>query len=120
MLMFAWLLAIVIAAVVAPGVNRVFGSRGGWGLALVPAGVIACLLKFWPSVVGMHDVSASFDWVPALNLVVSLRLDGLSLLLPMSIPMVHSLWMMRSPCRSRPRGMMAQRCLMFSMRLVSP
>ncbi|MCA9215923.1 MAG: hypothetical protein KDB27_22810, partial [Planctomycetales bacterium] len=91
MLMFAWLLAIVIAAVVAPGVNRVFGSRGGWGLALVPAGVIACLLKFWPSVVGMHDVSASFDWVPALNLVVSLRLDGLSLLFGLMIAGIGAL-----------------------------
>lgn len=91
MLMFAWLLAIVIAAVVAPGVNRVFGSRGGWGLALVPAGVIACLLKFWPSVIGMQDISASFDWVPALNLAVSLRLDGLSLLFGLMITGIGAL-----------------------------
>ena len=78
--MFLWLWAILIAAGLAPGVNRVVGSRGGWGLALVPAGVFACLLKQWASIVNQQDVSAYVDWVPTLNLAMSLRLDGLSLL----------------------------------------
>jgi len=78
--MFLWLWAILIAAVFAPVVHRVAGSRAGWGLALVPAGVFAALLKLWPSVVDQRVESAFIDWVPALNLAMSLRLDGLSLL----------------------------------------
>ena len=89
--MFLSLSAILIAAVLAPGVNRVCGSRGGWGLALIPAGVFAYLLQMWPSVVGIQDVSASFDWVPALNLAVSLRLDGLSLLFGLLITGIGAL-----------------------------
>ena len=89
--MFLSLSAILIAAVLAPGVNRVCGSRGGWGLALIPTGVFASLLQMWPTVVGMQDISASIDWVPALNLAVSLRLDGLSLLFGLLITGIGAL-----------------------------
>ncbi|QDU44713.1 Na(+)/H(+) antiporter subunit A [Symmachiella dynata] len=78
--MFLWLWAILIAAALAPGVNRIVGSRGGWGLAMVPAGVFVFLLKQWPLVMQQRDVSVSVNWVPALKLAISLRLDGLSLL----------------------------------------
>lgn len=78
--MFLWLSAILIAAVLSPALHRVVGSRGGWVLAMVPVGVFAALLKLWPSVVNHQDVSAFVDWVPALNVSVSLRLDGLGLL----------------------------------------
>ncbi|QDV44506.1 Na(+)/H(+) antiporter subunit A [Stieleria neptunia] len=88
---FLWVSAILIAAAVAPVVNRVFGSRGGWGLALIPVGVVASMLNLWPSVVDMQEVSASVDWVPALNLTVSLRLDGLSLLFGLLITGIGAL-----------------------------
>ena len=78
--MFLWLWVILIAAGLAPGVSRMVGSRGGWLLALVPAGVAVCLLQQWPAVVNQQNVSAAVDWVPSLHLMVSLRLDGLSLL----------------------------------------
>lgn len=78
--MFLWLAGIVIAGVLAPGVNRAVGARGCWVLALVPAGVFACLLKQWSAVIDQQAVSTVVPWVPALNLAVSLRLDGLSLL----------------------------------------
>ena len=89
--MFLWLWAILIAGVLSPGVNRIAGSRGCWGLALVPAGVFACLLNQWPAVVNQRDVSSSIDWVPALNLAVSLRLDGLSLLFGLLITGIGTL-----------------------------
>lgn len=89
--MFLWLWAILIAGVLSPGMNRVVGSRGCWCLALVPAGVFACLLKQSPAVVNQRDVSASVDWVPALNLAVSLRLDGLSLLFGLLITGIGAL-----------------------------
>ncbi len=89
--MFLWLLAILIASVFALGADRAFGSRGGLVLALVPVAVFACLLKLWPLVVGMQDVSASIEWVPALNLAVSLRLDGLSLLFALLITGIGAL-----------------------------
>lgn len=78
--MFFWLSGILIAGILAPGVYRVFGSRGAWGLALVPAGIFVSLLQRWPKVMSQQNLSASVDWVPALNLTVSLQLDGLSLL----------------------------------------
>jgi multicomponent Na+:H+ antiporter subunit A len=91
--MFLWLSAILIAAAFAPAVNRVLGARGGWPLALVPAGVFACLLKLWPSVVDMRDVSTSIEWVSELNLAFSLRLDGLSLLFGLLITGIGALIM---------------------------
>ena len=89
--MLWWLLAILIAALVAPTVNRIVGSWGGWVLAVVPAGVFIGLLNQWPSIVNQEDVSVSIDWVPALNLAVSLRLDGLSLLFGLMVTGIGSL-----------------------------
>ncbi|MCS7465853.1 putative monovalent cation/H+ antiporter subunit A [Stieleria sp. ICT_E10.1] len=94
--MLLWLLAILIAAAVAPTVNRVVGSMdgvtlGGWVLAAVPAGVFIALLTLWPSVVNQQDVSVFVDWVPALNLAVSLRLDGLSLLFGLMVTGIGAL-----------------------------
>lgn len=78
--MSLWLLAILIAAVAAPSVNRFARSWGGWILAVVPAGVFVGLLNQWPAVGNGRDVSTFINWVPALGLAVSLRLDGLSLM----------------------------------------
>ncbi|QEF99266.1 Na(+)/H(+) antiporter subunit A [Stieleria maiorica] len=88
---FLWLSAILIAAAIAPGVHRVFGSRGGWALAFIPAGVAAQMLRLWPSIVDMKVVSASIDWVPELNLALTLRLDGLSLLFGLLITGIGAL-----------------------------
>ena len=49
------------------------------------------LLNQWPSIVNQEDVSVSIDWVPALNLAVSLRLDGLSLLFGLMVTGIGSL-----------------------------
>jgi len=89
--MLWWLLAILIAAVVAPTLNRIVGSWSGWVLAVVPAGVFIGLLNQWPSIVNQEDVSVSIDWVPALNRAVSLRLDGLSLLFGLMVTGIGSL-----------------------------
>ncbi|QDT34156.1 putative monovalent cation/H+ antiporter subunit A [Thalassoglobus polymorphus] len=89
--MFLWLLVILTAGILAPAVNRLIGSRGGWCLALVPAGVFTYLLKLWPSVMNQEEISAHIDWVPALNLAVSLRLDGLSLLFGLMVTGIGAL-----------------------------
>lgn len=89
--MFLWLLAILSAAAVAPTVNRAVGSWGGWILAVVPAGVFIGLLNQWPSVVHGQDLSVFVDWVPALGLAVSLRLDGLSLLFGLMVSGIGAL-----------------------------
>ncbi|WP_220498009.1 putative monovalent cation/H+ antiporter subunit A [Stieleria mannarensis] len=89
--LFLWLLAILVAAASATGVHRIFGPRGGWGLAFIPAGVVASMLRLWPSVVGMQAVTISFDWVPELNLALTLRLDGLSLLFALLITGIGAL-----------------------------
>jgi len=90
-LMLVWLLAILIAAFVAPVVHRAVGSWGGWLLAVVPASVFAGLLTHWPVIVDGQEVLVSFDWVPALNLAVSVRLDGLSLLFGLLVTGVGTL-----------------------------
>lgn len=78
-MMFLWLWGILIAALLAPGVNRFLGGRGGFALAIVPATIFGRLVTHWQQVVSGEAVTAAVDWVPALNLAVSLRLDGLSL-----------------------------------------
>ncbi|WP_417738462.1 putative monovalent cation/H+ antiporter subunit A [Rosistilla oblonga] len=89
--MLLWLLVILLAACLAGGVNRFVGSRGGWGLALVPAGVFACLLDQWPLVLNQQNLSLYFEWIPALNLALSLRLDGLSLIFGLLITGIGAL-----------------------------
>jgi len=88
--MHLWLLAILLAAMAAPWLNRWAGSHAGWLLAFVPAGVFAALLNNLTPVANGDVLAASWDWVPQLHLVLSLRLDGLSLLFALLITGIGS------------------------------
>lgn len=88
--MYLWLLAIMLAATTAPWLVRLVGSHGGWILAIVPTCVFAAHLNHLTPVVGGEFVSTSLNWVPELNLSVSLRLDGLSLLFGLLISGIGS------------------------------
>lgn len=89
--MFWWLCAILLAAVLAPGMHRLIGSPAGWLLALVPAGVVGCLLNAWPRVMDQQVLSVYVSWVPELGIALSLRLDGLSLLFGLLITGIGTL-----------------------------
>ncbi|MFG0333751.1 MAG: proton-conducting transporter membrane subunit, partial [Maioricimonas sp. JB049] len=78
--MFEWLLAILIAALLAPLVVRMVGPASGWLLSLVPAVVFVALLDRIGPVTSGEFAVASLQWAPELNFSLSLRLDGLALL----------------------------------------
>jgi multicomponent Na+:H+ antiporter subunit A len=58
-----------------PGIVRV----GLYATAL-PAGLLAVLLYFWPAVARGQVPGFTWPWMPSLDLALSFRLDGLSLL----------------------------------------
>jgi multicomponent Na+:H+ antiporter subunit A len=58
------------------------GGRGRGGLysAALPLAVLIALFYYWPAVAAGRVISASWPWMPSLDLHLSFRLDGLSLL----------------------------------------
>lgn len=92
--MIWWLVVIFIAAVLAPGMHRVIGAWAGWLLALVPAGVAACLVGLWSRIMDQQHPAVSIPWVPELGIALSLRLDGLSLLFGLLITGIGTLILM--------------------------
>ena len=70
------------AGVLAPAVVR----RGlAHTLALLPAGLFVAFLSWWPDVTGGQVVLQQLAWIPSLDVALSLRLDGLSLLFALLI-----------------------------------
>jgi multicomponent Na+:H+ antiporter subunit A len=57
-------------------------SKGLWGLvsAVLPLGLLTAFIYHWPDVAGGQAISISWPWMPSLDLNLSFRLDGLSLL----------------------------------------
>ncbi len=60
--------------------GRRSGTAAAWALAAVAAAALALVLADLPDVLAGNAPAASWPWVPALGLSVSLRLDGLALL----------------------------------------
>jgi multicomponent Na+:H+ antiporter subunit A len=75
----------VLAALVAVPVTRRIGHRAGWLLAAVPAGIAAWLAWSAPAVLGGEVLRFGVPWIPALDVALSFRLDGLSLLFALLI-----------------------------------
>ncbi len=73
------LLAPFLAALLAPLISRETGRAAGWILAIVPAGLFAALLTLVGTIAGGTPVKFSIEWVPVLDLHLSLMIDGLSL-----------------------------------------
>jgi len=55
-------------------------GREGIFSAVLPLGLLIALFYFWPAVAGGRVFSVSWPWMPSLDLYLSFRLDGLSLL----------------------------------------
>ncbi|MDO9596578.1 MAG: proton-conducting transporter membrane subunit [Azoarcus sp.] len=71
---------IVVAMLFAPSLSRALDARAGWLLALAPLAGFVWMLTQLPVVSSGGVVLESYAWVPALDVALSFRLDGLSLL----------------------------------------
>lgn len=78
--MLTTLVFIVVAMLFAPLLSRVLDARAGWLLALAPLAAFLWLLSRLPVISGGGVVLESYAWVPALEVALSFRLDGLALL----------------------------------------
>jgi multicomponent Na+:H+ antiporter subunit A len=77
-----------LAALVAPPLTRLLGHRAGWWLALLPAGLTAWYLRYLPSVAAGEVVIETTEWVPRLGITLTMRMDGLSLLMALIVAVI--------------------------------
>ncbi len=78
--MLVALLAVFLLALVAPVAQRVLRRSAGWVFALPILSVTAWLASLVPRVSGGDVVLQQREWIPALGLDLSFRVDGWSLL----------------------------------------
>lgn len=80
-----------LIAMLAPFVTRRLRSGSAWFFSVYPAGLTAYFLYSSPIIRGGGSLRESFAWAPSLGLSISLRLDGLSLLLGLLISGIGTL-----------------------------
>ena len=83
--MIAALLVALVAAVLAPFLERRLGRRAAPLLALVPAALFASLARHVPEVSAGGTRTDSLAWIAELGVSLSFRLDGLSLLMALVV-----------------------------------
>ncbi len=89
--MLSALFAIALSALVAPLFARRIGDRAGWLLAIAPLGSFIWFASCIPVVAGGGVIIESAAWVPALDVALTMRLDGLSLLFALLITGIGTL-----------------------------
>jgi multicomponent Na+:H+ antiporter subunit A len=82
------LVAIFVAAFLAPWLHRVLGDRCGLVLSLVPLAGAAGYLMMLPQVVAGQAVVFQRAWVPSLGISLDFYIDGLSLLFLLLISVI--------------------------------
>jgi multicomponent Na+:H+ antiporter subunit A len=82
---------LALAALLAPWLTQRLQQRAGWVLMLAPLAVFVWFARQIPLVADGQAVFAALDWVPALGIQLSLRLDGLSLLFALLISGIGAL-----------------------------
>lgn len=82
---------IACAMVFAPLLARAFDERAGWLLALAPLAVFGHFLSLVPEVAQGGALTETLAWVPALEIGITFRLDGLSLLFALLISGIGTL-----------------------------
>jgi multicomponent Na+:H+ antiporter subunit A len=78
-LLYITLFGFALAAL-APLLHRALRDWTGVALAIYPIAVFAVLASFPPEIYGGEAARARMEWVPGLDLAISFRLDGLSLI----------------------------------------
>ncbi|UZN03590.1 Na+/H+ antiporter subunit A [Cellulomonas sp. S1-8] len=79
------------AALVAPVLFRLWGRRAFWALALAPASAAVWALSWTTEVRAGRGPTESVEWIPALGLELSFRLDTLSWLMTVVVGGVGAL-----------------------------
>lgn len=79
------IVAIILAAAIAPTLNRVLPALSHWLLALVPLSAAFWFATQVPGVISGVPVLETTTWAPSLGVALSFRLDGLSLLFALLI-----------------------------------
>ena len=75
----------LLGALLPPLFIRMGRTACAWSAAVIAGAALALLLDLAPRVFGGETLLASLPWIPALNLDLSLRLDGLGLLFALLI-----------------------------------
>jgi multicomponent Na+:H+ antiporter subunit A len=78
-------------AMAAPWISRTGRHKAGWALALLPAGLTVYFVAALPALAAGGAILASLEWVPALEMRFSFRLDGLSALFSILITGIGAL-----------------------------
>jgi multicomponent Na+:H+ antiporter subunit A len=78
-------------SLVAPLLTRLLGRRVFLVLALLPAAIFVVLLTWLPGVLAGTPVVETVEWIPALDIALSFRLDALALLLSLIVTGIGAL-----------------------------
>src|SRR5690349_13955295 len=89
--MTAAVLSGFILALAAPVMHRLAGRAAGWTLALLPLAMTLYFASLLGTIASGETLRVRHDWVPALGVDLSFRLDGLSLLFALLISGVGAL-----------------------------
>ena len=89
--MLSAIVAIALSALPAPWLARAIGGRAGWLLAIAPFGAFLWFVSCIPAVAGGAVLTETLAWVPALDVAVAMRLDGLSLLFALLVTGIGTL-----------------------------
>ena len=82
---------IVLATLIAPPLAVRLDQRAGWLLALAPLAAFIHFVTQMPVVAGGGVITQTLAWVPALDIELAFRLDGLSLLFALLITGIGAL-----------------------------
>ncbi|HOI10845.1 MAG TPA: NADH-quinone oxidoreductase subunit L, partial [Myxococcota bacterium] len=89
--MLTLVLSIFALGLVAPLAARRLPRHAGWVLAAPLLGVTAWLAARIPAVARGEALRQAVDWVPALQVALSFRLDGLGLLFALIVASIGTL-----------------------------
>jgi multicomponent Na+:H+ antiporter subunit A len=80
-----------LVALFAPFVHRLAGRWSGWLFALLPVAIFIYLAQFIGPVASAEKVAFSYAWLPSLEIDLTFRVDGLSLLFALLISGIGAL-----------------------------
>ena len=106
--MLTSLLAILLTGLLAPFVWRLTQRHAGLLLAVVPAACFVWFALQIPEVAGGGVIFESLAWVPALDVALGLRLDGLALLFALLITGIGALIVMYSGAYLKGHGQLGR------------
>lgn len=85
------LLAVIsgfLLAIAAPWIFKLFRDNAGWVFALYPAALVAYFSTFLADVMGGETIVEEREWIPALDITLTMTIDGLSLIFAFLISII--------------------------------